>query len=158
SLFHAMQTAFFRQLKAEGRLPVDPAGREHALTVLDTAISTIAADEYELLAPAVDRVWRDEIGAIRRGLRLWVGELARGGSGWVPAYFEGAFGIKDGGPLAVGRDPASHAEPVSIDGRFKLHGSIDLIEERAGGDGLRVTDHKTGRYRGKERMVVGGGG
>ena len=56
----------------------------------------------------------------------------------------------------AGRDEASRPEPVVIDGRFSLHGSIDLVEERANGD-LRVTDHKTGKYRGKDHMVVDGG-
>ena len=53
--------------------------------------------------------------------------------------------------------PTSRAEPVVIDGRFHLHGSIDLVEERAGTGELRVTDHKTGKYRGKDHMMVDGG-
>jgi CRISPR/Cas system-associated exonuclease Cas4 (RecB family) len=46
---------------------------------------------------------------------------------------------------------------VTIDGRFQLHGSIDLVEERSGTGELRVTDHKTGKYRGKDQMMVGQG-
>jgi ATP-dependent helicase/nuclease subunit B len=157
SLFHAVQTAFYRQLKAENRLPVIPAGIEHALAVLDDVIKATAEEEYELLAPAIDRVWHDEIGAIRRDLRLWVDEIAREGGEWIPRKFEWAFGYEDGGALAVGRDPTSRAEPVVIDGRFHLHGSIDLVEERAGTGELRVTDHKTGKYRGKDHMIVDGG-
>ncbi|MGB7219182.1 MAG: PD-(D/E)XK nuclease family protein, partial [Vicinamibacterales bacterium] len=157
SLFHAMQTAFYRRLMADGQLPITAAGRDHALAALDAAIQAIASEQYDLLAPAVDRVWHDEIGRIRRDLRLWVEELARAGGEWMPRYFEWAFGFRDGGPLAVGRDPASHPDPVAIDGRFRLHGSIDLVEERAGTGELRVTDHKTGKFRGKDRMVVGGG-
>jgi ATP-dependent helicase/nuclease subunit B len=86
-----------------------------------------------------------------------VDEIARAGGAWVPTRFEWAFGYKDGGALAVGRDPSSRPEPVTIDGRFQLHGSIDLVEEHAGTGQLRVTDHKTGKYRGKDHMVVGGG-
>jgi CRISPR/Cas system-associated exonuclease Cas4 (RecB family) len=157
SLFHAVQTSFYRQLQAENRLPVTPAGIEHALAVLDDVITATAEDEYELLAPAIDRVWHDEIGAIRRDLRLWVDEIARAGGEWIPRKFEWAFGYTDGGALAVGRDPTSRAEPVVIDGRFHLHGSIDLVEERAGTGELRVTDHKTGKYRGKDHMIVDGG-
>ena len=114
-------------------------------------------EQYELLAPAIDRVWHDEIGAIRRDLRLWVDEIARAGGEWMPLRFEWAFGYQDGGALAVGRDPTSRREPVTIDGRFQLHGSIDLVEERAATGELRVTDHKTGKYRGKDHMMVGGG-
>src|SRR4029079_17559347 len=55
------------------------------------------------------------------------------------------------------RDPDSRAEPVVLDGRFQLHGSIDLIEEHVASGQLRVTDHKTGKYRGKDHMVVDGG-
>ncbi|OFV92571.1 MAG: hypothetical protein A3H95_06665 [Acidobacteria bacterium RIFCSPLOWO2_02_FULL_64_15] len=157
SLFHAMQTAFYRRLMADGQLPIAADRREHALVTLDAAVQSIAGEQYDLLAPAVDRVWHDEIGRIRRDLRLWVEELARAGGEWMPRYFEWAFGFRDGGPLAVGRDPASHPDPVAIDGRFRLHGSIDLVEERAGTGELRVTDHKTGKFRGKDRMVVGGG-
>jgi CRISPR/Cas system-associated exonuclease Cas4 (RecB family) len=158
SLFHAVQTSFYRQLQAEGALPVTEATRERALAALDAAVQEIASEQYELLAPAIDRVWRDEIGAIRRDLRLWVDDIARAGGEWVPIHFEWAFGYRDGGALAIGRDPASHPEPVTIDGRFQLHGSIDLVEEHAVTKELRVTDHKTGKYRGKDHMIVGGGG
>jgi CRISPR/Cas system-associated exonuclease Cas4 (RecB family) len=157
SLFHAMQTSFYRRLQRENALPVTPAARDRALTVLDAAIAEIAGEQYELLAPAIDRVWHDEIASIRRDLRLWVDEIARASGEWLPARFEWAFGYQDGGALAVGRDPTSRPEPVTLDGRFQLHGSIDLVEERAGGSELRVTDHKTGKYRGKDHMVVDGG-
>ena len=103
-----------------------------ALAVLDEAVERRSpAQQYELLAPAIDRVWHDEIGAIRRDLRLWVDEIARAGGEWMPLRFEWAFGYADGGALAVGRDPTSRREPVTIDGRFQLHGSIDLVEEHA---------------------------
>ena len=72
SLFHAVQTAFFRQLKADGALPITDINREHALQRLDAAVRHVAARYHELLAPAVERVWKDEIWNIRRDLRLWV--------------------------------------------------------------------------------------
>ena len=119
--------------------------------MLDEALADIAAREYEQLAPAIDRVWHDEIAAIRRDLRLWVDEIA----GWrrLDADVVRVELRLDSG---AGRDEASRPEPVVIDGRFSLHGSIDLVEEHANGD-LRVTDHKTGKYRGKDHMVVDGG-
>jgi CRISPR/Cas system-associated exonuclease Cas4 (RecB family) len=157
SLFHAVQTAFYRRLQAEQALPVTDANRDRALAVLDAAVTSIADEQRELLAPAIDRVWHDEIGAIRRDLRLWVDEISRAGGEWIPRHFEWAFGYGDGGVLAVGRDPASRRDPVTIDGRFQLHGSIDLVEEHAVTKALRVTDHKTGKYRGKDHMMVGGG-
>jgi CRISPR/Cas system-associated exonuclease Cas4 (RecB family) len=151
SLFHAVQAAFYRELKHRNELPVTPATRERALAVLDDAVTRIASDHYEVLAPAIDRVWNDEIAAIRRDLRLWVDEIAHQGGEWTPRWFEWSFGLSD-----AGRDEASRREPVVIDGRYRLHGSIDLVEERANGD-LRVTDHKTGKYRGKDHLIVGGG-
>src|SRR5205823_10050775 len=79
------------------------------------------------------------------------------------------FGLK---PDDNARDPASVPDPVLIDGRFKLRGSVDLIEVRreAGGgrrdptdlrpptsDLLRITDHKTGKNRTTWKTVIGGG-
>jgi ATP-dependent helicase/nuclease subunit B len=152
SLFHAVQAAFYRQLKAQGDLPVTSVTRDRALDVLDHVVKRVAGEQYELLAPAIDRVWHDEIASIRRDLRLWVDEISRADLEWLPLWFEWSFGLRD-----AGRDPDSRPEPVAIDGRFPLHGSIDLVEERRGTGELRVTDHKTGRYRGKDHMIVGGG-
>ena len=146
SLFHAVQTDFYRRLQKDGALPVTDANRGMALAVLDAAIEGIAAVEHEQLAPAIERVWKDEIGAIRRDLRLWVDDIARAGGEWLPIHFEWAFGYEDGGALAVGRDPASSPEPVSIDGRFQLHGAIDLIEEHA-------TTRRAARHRSQDRQV-----
>ena len=150
SLFHAVQASFYRRLKRLGALPIGAANRERALGVLDEALGEIAAREYEQLAPAIDRIWNDEIAAIRRDLRLWVDEIAANVE-WTPKWFEWSFGLND-----AGRDEESRAADVVIDKRFRLHGSIDLVEERANGD-LRVTDHKTGKYRGKDHMIVDGG-
>jgi len=157
SLFHAIQTEFYRRLKADGKLPVTPAGLTDALQVLDRSVEEVAAAEHEQLAPAIERVWKDEIGAMRRDLRLWVDQIAHAEQGWVPIKFEWAFGYQDGGALAVGRDPSSRREPVTIDGRFQLHGSIDLIEEHRQTRQLRVTDHKTGKNRSSRGSFIGGG-
>ena len=56
------------------------------------------------------------------------------------------------------RDPASLVDPVLVDGRFRLRGSVDLIEQKRGTDILRVTDHKTGKNRTTWKTVLGGGG
>ncbi len=165
SIFHEAQARFFRALKEEGRLPVVEKDVSAALATLDRVVAEVAAKYAEDLAPAIDRVWRDEISDIGRDLRVWVRRMAadRAGSaadhaGWVPAYFEFAFGL----PGDQDRDPASVPDPVLIDGRFKLRGSVDLIETRreAGGarrDELRITDHKTGKNRTTWKTVIGGG-
>jgi ATP-dependent helicase/nuclease subunit B len=163
SIFHGAQAAFFRQLKAEGRLPLAAGDVLHALQTVDAALSGVARAYEELLAPAIERVWRDEIADIGRDLRVWVRRLPLG-DGWEPRYFEFAFGLKGD----TGRDPASVDDPVLVDGRFKLRGSVDLIEARAPGprpptslrpatSDLRITDHKTGRNRTTWKTVIGGG-
>ncbi len=116
----------------------------------------MSGEYHERLAPAIERVWRDEIADVTKDLRVWVRRLPDAAD-WIPTYFEYSFGLpKD---LAeVGRDPHSLADPVLVDGRFKLRGSIDLIEQKAGTALLRVTDHKTGKNRTTWKTVIGGGG
>jgi CRISPR/Cas system-associated exonuclease Cas4 (RecB family) len=160
SLFHAVQADFYRRMRAAGELPVRDEGRGGALATLDRSIQRVAAEYHEQLAPAVERVWSDEIAAIRRDLRLWVDEIAREGGEWKPLWFEWAFGLGEGGPHGAGgteRDAASRPEPVVVEGRFPLRGSIDLVEQSSTTGALRVTDHKTGKFRGQDQMIVGGG-
>ena len=150
SIFHEAQAVFFRRLKDEGRLPLTPDGVAHAVATVDAALAAVAARYRDELAPAIARVWEDEIADIGRDLRVWVRRLPLN-DGWTPAYFEFAFGL----PGDRGRDPASVPNPVLVDGRFLLRGSVDLIETQ-GGD-LRITDHKTGKNRTTWKTVIGGG-
>jgi hypothetical protein len=152
SLFHEVQAEFFRTLQARGRLPVDEAAVPAALRHVERTLAAVAARYREELAPAIDRVWREEIAAIGRDLRVWVRKLPTA-QPWKPSYFELSFGLADDG-----RDPRSVPDPVTIDGRFRLRGSIDLVEEHQTSGAVRVTDHKTGRNRTTPRTVVGGGG
>jgi CRISPR/Cas system-associated exonuclease Cas4 (RecB family) len=150
SIFHEAQAQFFRQLKHEGRLPLTSDDVAHALKTMDAAISSVAPRYKDELAPAIERVWDDEIASIGRDLRVWVRRLPNA-DGWVPTYFEYAFGLRD----TEGRDPASIDDAVLVDGRFILRGSVDLIESQGGA--LRVTDHKTGKNRTTWKTVIGGG-
>ena len=151
SLFHKVQAEFYRAMQARDALPVVQARVADAMATLDSVVDRVAAEYAETLAPAIDRVWRDEIGELRRDLGIWVRKLADGGA-WQPAYFEFSFGLND-----EGRDPRSLPDPVVVDGRFILRGSVDLIEHRADLDVLRVTDHKTGKNRSNPDLIVGGG-
>jgi RecB family exonuclease len=151
ALFHAVQAEFFRSMQAQGLLPLDADGLPAALQLVDRKLAEVAAAYRERLAPAIDRVWREEIGALGRDLRVWVRRLPQAG-GWKPSYFEFSFGLSD-----EGRDPRSVSDPVTIDGRFRLRGSIDLVELRQSGGQVRVTDHKTGKNRSTPRTVIGGG-
>jgi ATP-dependent helicase/nuclease subunit B len=151
ALFHQVQAEFFRTLQADGLLPVSQGRLHEVLACLDRIVSKTAAEYHEQLAPAIERVWRDEVSDIARDLRVWARRLPSA-QDWIPEYFEFSFGLSD-----QGRDTRSVPDPVRVDGRFLLRGSVDLIERRHDGGALRVTDHKTGRNRTTWKTVIGGG-
>jgi CRISPR/Cas system-associated exonuclease Cas4 (RecB family) len=153
SIFHQVQAEFFRALERSGGTRVTPATVEHALTTLDWVLDRVARSAHDDLAPAIDRVWNDEITGIRTDLRTWVRQLADTSGDWTPELFEFGFGL----PRSSERDPRSHPDPVSVDGRFPLRGSVDLVERREGSREHRVTDHKTGRDRYRPGQIVGSG-
>ncbi|MGE5812858.1 MAG: PD-(D/E)XK nuclease family protein, partial [Acidobacteriota bacterium] len=95
--------------------------------------------------------------AIRSDLHEWVRRVAAEGDDWEPEYFEYAFGLAGRGHGPDTRDPRSRPDPVKVDGRFLLRGSVDLIERKRGTRERRVTDHKTGKNRSSQGMVVSGG-
>src|SRR3954469_19818698 len=119
SIFHEAQAEFYRAMKQDGGLPIRIEGLADALATLDRVMGAVAEKYKEDLAPAIDRVWRDEINDIARDLHVWVRRTAAAASehtdgGWAPAFFEFAFGL----PNDEGRDPASVDKPVLVDGRF----------------------------------------
>ena len=155
-MFHEVQADLVRALESRDALPVTRERLTETEVVLDQTLDRLAARYYEDLAPAIDRVWTDEVESMRTDLKGWLHQVANEDGEWVPIRAELGFGF----PAEAGRDPRSVAEPALIDGVWKLHGIVDLVEARgrptAGGE-LRVTDHKTGRNRTRERMVVGHG-
>ena len=151
SLFHRAQAEFFRELKAGGALPITASNLTAAIGTLHGVINRVAAQYEDDLAPAIKRVWRDEIDDIRRDLGIWAHRLA-GHREWVPEYFEFSFGLHD-----EGRDPRSLPDPIVLESGFILRGSVDLIEQSPDGSALRVTDHKTGRNRSNRDLIIGGG-
>jgi hypothetical protein len=152
AIFHESQARFFRSLQASGDLPVTAANVDRALAVVDDALRIVAGGYAEKLAPAIERVWNDEIADIAKDLRVWVRRLPEFQE-WQPEYFEFSFGL----PSDEDHDPRSTPDPVVVDGRFTLRGSVDLIERHRGNRQLRITDHKTGRNRTTDRTVIGGG-
>ena len=125
ALFHEVQAEFFRSLQAHGTLPLD-AGRRTG------GDPPGQSRRWPTSRRPTASGWRrpssgsggDEIAAIGRDLRVWVRRLPDAGE-WRPSYFEFSFGLSD-----EGRDPRSVSEPVTIDGRFRLRGSVDLVEVR----------------------------
>jgi ATP-dependent helicase/DNAse subunit B len=103
SLVHRIQAVTFRELEERKELPVTTASLESALLVLEAAIASVAAEYKERLAPAIDRVWEEEIAAIARDLRGWLRRTTEEEGAWVPRYFELSFGL----PLSDDRDRRS---------------------------------------------------
>jgi hypothetical protein len=152
AIFHEAQARFFRALEQSRDLPVTEENLDHGLQAIDEALRAVADRYAEELAPAIERVWRDEIADIAKDLRVWVRRLPEF-QDWMPALFEFSFGL----PADADHDPRSVANPIAVDGRFQLRGSVDLVERRRDGQLLRITDHKTGRNRTTDRTVIGGG-
>ena len=155
-MFHEAQAGLVRALAAREALPVVAARLPEAEAALDAALDDIAARYREALAPAIDRVWNDEVESLRADLRGWLQHVAGEDGAWTPIGAEFGFGL----PANAGRDARSVPEPVRLDGKWLLRGVVDLIEAETGPDPgapLRVTDHKTGRNRHREELVVGRG-
>ena len=149
-----MQFEVLSELRAAGLLPHRPADLERTLATLDVVLERVAARYAEDLSPAIPRVWQDGIETIRCDLREWLRRAASAGDGWVPHKFELSFGLADRDrPNA---DPASVGDPVRVLGDLTLRGSIDLVERHARG-AVRATDHKTGKARAADGVVIGGG-
>jgi hypothetical protein len=153
-VFHEVQFATLTRLDASGLLPVRRATLDAALATMESSLDAAARHHAERLAPAIERVWQDGIEAVRADLREWLRRAADADDGWVPHRFELAFGLA--GRERPDADPESVPEPVTVAGRLRLRGSIDLVERHARGT-LRATDHKTGKVRADRRVIVGGG-
>lgn len=153
-LFHQMQAAALRRLQGDGLLPLSIENLAAAQQRLTAAIREVHDREYDRLNPAIDRVWRDEIATMTQDLHVWLEKLAEEGANWTPERFEFAFGLPD----MDGRDPRSTPEPALVDGRYRLRGSIDMIERHRQTGFLRVTDHKTGKNRTRVGQTVVDGG
>jgi hypothetical protein len=154
ALFHEIQTESLRLLQRNGLLPVDAGRLTAARGLLSQTISRVTEHARQKLAPAIERVWKDEVESMSRDLHRWLDEkLAADGRTWVPERFELAFGL----PRDDQRDAASTTEPAKVDGRFLLRGSIDLVERKPRTNLVRVTDHKTGKNRTSLATIVDGG-
>jgi RecB family exonuclease len=154
ALFHEIQRDVFRALRASNLIPLTLEGLPEAFRILDDTVDAVADRYHDRLAPAIERVWVDEIHALRADLRQWMSRLRDQEMGWEPIHFEYSFGLRIDGE----HDPASIPDPVRLADRFLLRGAIDLIERNPLTGQLRVTDHKTGKNRTTPYLVVGGGG
>jgi ATP-dependent helicase/nuclease subunit B len=152
SLFHEIQAATLTELNAAGALPITPDRLGGAIETLDRVTERHAARWCEDVAPAIPRVWDDEVRAMRADLRVWLRRLSDDAGAWIPIHFELAFGLGARSGQADARP-----DPVTLEGGWMLHGAIDLIERSVDGSMLRITDHKTGRKNVRTGCRIGGG-
>ena len=151
SMMHEMLADSMRVLMDRGWLPLVEARLEEARTVVDDVVTRVAAAYEDALVPPVHRVWADAVAAMRRDMHEWLGSLTAADEGWR------AFGVEIGVgfPGGFGRDAGSNRQEAVLPDGTRLHGVIDLLEQR--GEEWRITDYKTGRHRLGDDVVVNGG-
>jgi len=152
-LFHRVQAETLSVLEREGALPFGPEGLPRAKAALDGRLDAAAREHEERTLPPVESVFRDEIERARRELHAWLERVAE--QSWLvwPVRYDLSFGL----PPHEHEDPRSVAEPAILEGDFRLHGAIDLVERHATTGHARVTDAKTGANFTKPGLVIGGG-
>jgi RecB family exonuclease len=128
-LLHEIQFRVLSELQSLHLLPITPENHAGVTTVVDRVLDKTALEFQDLLAPAIPRVWDNEIENIRWDIRGWIKNLAEANDGWTPKWFELSFGMT--------------TPPIVLPDGTQVRGAIDLIEEREGM--LRITDHKTGK-------------
>lgn len=152
SLFHAVQARLSKELQASGLLPLPHGDLLSVLDLADQVLTQVAAEYEEELAPAIPRIWRNEVEDLRLDLRGWIRAMALDPDQWIPAYFEFAFGL----PKNARHDARSRRQEAVILNGVRLRGAIDVIEENRWGT-FRITDHKTGKKPPRRVSCVGGG-
>lgn len=155
SLIHDIQFELFARLRRDHLLPIRPDRLERALHELEAVLAEVAGRYHDELAPAIERVWLDGIGAIGADLREWLRRASLDQSGFVPQHFELSFGLETRASERQA-DPRSVSDPAVLDCGIRLRGSIDLVEAHRSGL-MRVTDHKTGKADGSAGQIIGGG-
>ena len=141
SIIHSVLFEWFRGLQATETLPWTESHEEAVLKSLEEAVSVVAQDYFERLAPPIPSVWEQEIDDIWRDLQSFVLREFKDSDGFRPTHAELAFGIAGD---STERDPQSQIDPVVLDNGFLIRGAIDLVEKHEDGR-LRITDYKSGR-------------
>jgi ATP-dependent helicase/nuclease subunit B len=152
-LFHRVQADVMRALAEAGRLPLSRESRDAARETLEVTLDRVADEYRENLAPAVQRIWQDQVASMRADLRMWLERSIETQAEWEPIAFELAFGLRGDAQY----DERSVESEVTVPPGFRLRGIVDLVERRRGAAELRVTDYKTGGNWTKRNLVVGGG-
>ena len=153
SILHRAQFEVSKRLGDAGLLPVRPDNLDPVLQLFEVVFDEVDERFREDLAPAIERIWRDELERIRFDLRGWLRRESLREDGFVPYRREFTFGMRPTGPA----DPASTLEVAVLKNGLRLRGAIDLVEKRAMDGKVRVTDHKSGKAWMPENAIVNGG-
>jgi len=153
SILHAAQFEISKRLGEAGLLPATTDNLGEVLQLFEMVFGEVQDHFEEDLAPAIERIWKDELERIRFDLRGWLRREAARKDGFVPYRREFTFGMRPTGPA----DPASTLEVAVLKNGLRLRGAIDLVEKRAIDGKVRITDHKSGKAWMPEGAVVNGG-
>lgn len=151
AIFHRMQAALLREATQQGYFPINQSKLEGVGGLLDQVVDRVTEEHRENLAPAIKRVWEDEIEQLRADLRGWLRRMAEVPDDWIPVLVEYGFGV----PVDPTQDVNSIPEPATLAEGFMLHGVVDLVERKE--TMLRVTDTKTGSNNVNDGTVTGNG-
>lgn len=136
SLFHRVFADLVWAVKGQR-----PERADELFPLLEETLARLSDEFREVLYPAVNRVWDEEIRRMRVDLRVWLGHFVEELADWEPIHAELGFGV----PTDAEHDPASRPDPVRLPSGYLLRGSIDLLERHRTTGELRVTDFKTGK-------------
>lgn len=153
SLVHDVFFRLGRELRERDLTPLRRGQLAEAVEALREVFAPEAARFREETAPAIDRIWNDQLDGLLGDLRGFLEREAD--NGFRVVANELTFGMTPAGYA----DPDSQSEPAILPGGLRLRGSIDAVEEAADGS-RRVTDYKTGqdsvRASDEKRVLFGG--
>ena len=154
-LFHRVAERFLREMRDQGRLPVQDTEetRERLAEMAEEALTEHVAGS----PPRFRALWDREKRRFHSTLGDWLGREVRNAGKSTPAHFEVAFGL----PLAPDDEGEPHsAEPLEVDlgdgRRLRVQGKIDRIDRREDGS-LVLRDYKTGKAPKDEGGLFRGG-
>lgn len=152
SLVHDVHYGVLTSLRNDGLIPLSPQTLEVALARVDEVLTQVENEKRDEYHPAIERVWKDGLEAIRADVRQWMRDTVAASTRLTPWKFELAFGL----PARELQDEDSRRDPVEMPGGLFLRGSIDLVEREPDGS-LWASDFKTGKQRAQPGVQIGGG-
>ena len=153
SLLHEVFFHLGREFRERGLAPLRGERLHEAFALLTEVFRRVEAGVRDRVAPAIERVWQDQMDGLLGDLRGFLQRYAE--TGRIPVANELTFGMGAKQPA----DPASRTEPAVLPGGLRLHGSIDVVERLSDGS-VQITDYKTGKASiettDSQRILFGG--